>query len=58
MIGFWDVAVFSLVQVDQSFRGGQCHHHQGIKDFKKKRSLEKPDKCSGRKASASFEETV
>jgi hypothetical protein len=26
---FWDILPFSLVEVDQCFRGDYCLHHQG-----------------------------
>jgi hypothetical protein len=25
----WDTVSYSLVEVDQRFRGAYCHHHQG-----------------------------
>jgi hypothetical protein len=28
MIVFWDVALFSLVEIDQRFGGAYCLHHQ------------------------------
>lgn len=29
MAAFWDIALFSLIEVDQRFRGALCHSHQG-----------------------------
>jgi hypothetical protein len=29
---FWDIASCSLVEVDRSFRGAYCLHHQGNDD--------------------------
>jgi hypothetical protein len=30
MTVFWDVALCSLVEIDQSFRGAYCLHHQNL----------------------------
>jgi hypothetical protein len=29
MTAFWDIAPYSLVEVDQRFGGAYCLHHQG-----------------------------
>jgi hypothetical protein len=29
MTAFWDVALYSLVEIYRRFRGASCHYHQG-----------------------------
>jgi hypothetical protein len=36
MTVFWDVALYSLVEVDQRFRSAYCLHHQGDRLLKRR----------------------